>query len=53
MHPLKGHRTHQSYLPSAGSLVIFPSYVTHAVNPFRGPGERISIAFNARLTLTS
>jgi len=52
MYPLKGHRTHQSYLPVAGSLVIFPSYLMHAVNPFRGPGERISIAFNARLTLT-
>lgn len=51
MYPLKGHRTHHSHLPATGSLVIFPSYLTHAVNPFRGPGERISIAFNARLTL--
>lgn len=52
MHPLKGHQTVQTFTPTAGSLVIFPSYLMHGVDPFRGPGERISIAFNARLTLT-
>src|SRR5262249_10542141 len=30
MYALRGHRTHQSYLPAAGSLVIFPSYLMHA-----------------------
>lgn len=52
MHPLKGHQTVQTFTPTAGSLVIFPSYLMHGVNPFRQAGERISIAFNARLTLT-
>jgi len=52
MHPLKGHQTIQTFTPAAGSLVIFPSYLMHGVNPFRQRGERISIAFNARLTLT-
>lgn len=52
MHPLKGHQTVQTFTPSAGSLVIFPSYLMHGVDPFRGSGERISVAFNARLTLS-
>lgn len=30
-----------------GELVIFPSWLMHQVTPHRGPGERITIAFNA------
>jgi uncharacterized protein (TIGR02466 family) len=36
--------------PKAGDLIIFPSYYEHSVAPFRGPGVRICIAFNAKLT---
>lgn len=35
--------------PQAGLMVIFPSWLYHYVNPFRGRGERISVAFNIRL----
>ncbi len=35
--------------PEAGDLVIFPSYYEHSVTPFKGPGVRICIAFNAKL----
>ena len=35
--------------PMPGDLILFPSYYEHAVMPFRGPGERICIAFNARI----
>jgi uncharacterized protein (TIGR02466 family) len=30
--------------PHAGLLVLFPASIMHLVHPFRGPGERISIA---------
>ena len=33
-------------VPRAGMMVLFPSWVQHAVRPYTGPGERISIAFN-------
>ncbi len=36
--------------PNAGDMVIFPSYYEHSVTPFKGPGVRICIAFNAKLT---
>jgi hypothetical protein len=29
-------------------MVLFPSYVPHAVTPHQGARERISIAFNLR-----
>jgi uncharacterized protein (TIGR02466 family) len=35
--------------PEAGDLVLFPSYYEHSVTPFKGPGVRICIAFNAKL----
>ena len=35
--------------PNAGDMVIFPSYYEHSVAPFKGPGVRICIAFNAKL----
>jgi len=35
--------------PEPGMMVIFPSWLYHYVNPFRGKGERISIAFNVTL----
>ncbi len=30
-----------------GQLVLFPSWLGHMVTPFRGDGERITVAFNA------
>lgn len=33
--------------PEEGMMILFPAYHTHAVLPFREPGERMSIAFNA------
>jgi uncharacterized protein (TIGR02466 family) len=30
-----------------GELLLFPSWLTHDVSPFRGTGERITVAFNA------
>lgn len=34
--------------PRAGSMVIFPGWLYHFVNPYLGEGERISVAFNVR-----
>jgi len=34
---------------SAGLMLVFPSWLNHWVNPYFGKGERISIAFNARI----
>jgi uncharacterized protein (TIGR02466 family) len=35
------------FSPTAGHLLMFPSWLEHRVEPFEGTGERISIAFNA------
>jgi uncharacterized protein (TIGR02466 family) len=35
------------FRPEPGMMVLFPSWLYHFVNPTRGPGERISIAFNS------
>jgi len=32
--------------PAEGRIVIFPSWLSHSVRPFEGPGTRISIAIN-------
>ena len=34
--------------PTPGLMILFPSYVPHAVPPHRGDRPRISIAFNVR-----
>ncbi len=36
-----------SFMPEPGKLVIFPSNLLHTVYPFKGSGERRSIAFNS------
>lgn len=33
-------------LPEAGEMIVFPSWLGHAVKPHSGSGERISIAIN-------
>jgi len=35
--------------PVPGDMVLFPSWLEHSVMPFEGPGERICIAFDAKL----
>jgi hypothetical protein len=32
--------------PAAGNMLMFPSWVSHAVRPYTGDGLRISIAIN-------
>jgi hypothetical protein len=32
--------------PVAGTVMMFPSWVSHAVRPYTGSGTRISIAIN-------
>lgn len=36
--------------PDAGTMILFPSWLQHMVHPYFGPGDRISIAFNALVT---
>lgn len=38
--------TTETIAPTPGRLVVFPSWLSHAVKPSKGPGERISIAMN-------
>jgi uncharacterized protein (TIGR02466 family) len=38
--------------PVPGDMVLFPSWLEHSVMPFEGPGERICIAFDAKLDFT-
>ena len=35
-------------IPTAGQLIIFPSWLQHTVHPFSGEGVRISVAVNAQ-----
>lgn len=35
--------------PRAGTLLIFPAYLTHWVYPNQDDADRISVAFNARV----
>lgn len=34
------------FRPEAGMLVIFPGWLYHFVNPYFGPAERVTVAFN-------
>lgn len=47
--PLPGFNlgTPLTVTPKPGEFILFPSWLQHGVLPFRGEGERISIAFNA------
>lgn len=45
--PGKPHDEHEQWLrPETGLLLLFPAWLTHAARPYRGAGERISIAMN-------
>jgi hypothetical protein len=39
-----------SFKPQAGDFYIFPGWLLHVAEPFRGTGERRSLAFNAFVT---
>lgn len=39
----------QYFMPVPGTYYVFPAWQPHSVMPFKGPGERWSIAFNARI----
>jgi uncharacterized protein (TIGR02466 family) len=45
--PWVGNGVGIPFSPATGQLLIFPAWLEHAVEPFEGAGERISIAFNA------
>lgn len=47
--PIPGYRSGSAMavVPTAGEFILFPSWIQHYVLPFRGSGERISVAFNA------
>ena len=51
MNALANQFTRRFVAPVPGDLVVFPSWLEHSVAPFEGAGERICIAFNARLEL--
>ena len=38
-------------IPKPGDLYIFPSWLHHTVYPFKGDGDRISVAFNYDIEL--
>lgn len=42
----------RTFYPTVGTLVLFPSYLTHVVTPFQCDGERRSLSFNAEVVLT-
>lgn len=43
-------RTVTSVRPDVGDLYLFPGWLLHGAEPFRGEGERRSLAFNAFVT---
>ena len=47
--PYRGTRKLEAICPELGMAVVFPSYVWHSTIPFRGGGERISIAFDLHI----
>jgi hypothetical protein len=40
-------RTLVSFRPVVGDFYVFPGWLLHGAEPFRGEGERRSLAFNA------
>ena len=49
--PIPGYRAGPPPImtPLPGEFILFPSWLQHYVMPFRGSGERISIAFNSKV----
>jgi len=51
MNQLPRQITRRRQSPMPGDMLLFPSWLEHSVSAFQGPGERISIAFNAKLAM--
>lgn len=51
MNQLAFQATRHRQAPVPGDMFIFPSWLEHSVSAFQGPGERICIAFNAKLVM--
>jgi uncharacterized protein (TIGR02466 family) len=49
MNQLPRQITRRRQSPVPGDMILFPSWLEHSVTAFRGPGERICVAFNAKL----
>ncbi len=47
--PANIHATTLQIRPEAGLLLMFPAWLPHYVNPYKGKGTRISIAFNVTI----
>lgn len=39
--------------PEPGKVVLFPSYLWHGTEPFTGPGERLTVAFDLKPAATT
>lgn len=48
--PVVGQKSNALFQPKTGITVLFPSFLEHYVLPFKGSGERISIAYNMSLS---
>ena len=48
MNRLPNQNTDITVPPQPGQMILFPSYYEHFVLPFRGPGVRTCVAFNAQ-----
>lgn len=42
-------KSYVSFTPEVGDVLLSPAWLLHAVEPFDGPGERRSMAFNAAI----
>ena len=51
MNQLPYQATRHRIAPVPGDMYLFPSWLEHSVSAFQGAGERICIAFNAKLIL--
>lgn len=51
MAQLQFQATRHRVAPVPGDMYLFPSWLEHSVSPFQGEGNRICIAFNAKLIL--
>jgi uncharacterized protein (TIGR02466 family) len=40
---------HWKYTPTPGTVIVFPSHIPHTVYPWKGPGSRMVMAFDAKL----
>jgi uncharacterized protein (TIGR02466 family) len=51
MNQLPFQATRHRQAPVPGDMYLFPSWLEHSVSPFQGDGERICIAFNAKILM--